>query len=95
MQPKNQSNSFPLPPSAGPQRLSPAEQSVVTLLLEGLSNKAIAQRLILSPRTVESHISHALAKTGCQSRLELTLWLIANCQPEAPASVVTLPGLPA
>ena len=95
MQPKNQSYSFSLPPSAGPLRLSPAEQSVVTLLLDGLSNKAIAQRMILSPRTVESHMSIALAKTGYQSRLELTLWLIANYQPEAATSVVTLPGLPA
>ncbi|WP_413681059.1 LuxR C-terminal-related transcriptional regulator [Prochlorococcus sp. MIT 1342] len=45
-----------MPQSAGSQRLSPAEQSVVTLLFEGLSNKAIAQRLILSPRTVEASV---------------------------------------
>lgn len=51
MQTLSKSNSFNLPPSARLNRLSPAEQSVVTLLLEGLSNRAIAQKLILSPRT--------------------------------------------
>ena len=91
MQTLSKSNSFNLPPSARLNRLSPAEQSVVTLLLEGLSNRAIAQKLILSPRTVESHISHALAKTGYSSRLELTLWLIANYQPQASISVVKVP----
>jgi len=44
--------------------------------LKGLSNRAIAERLVLSHRTVECHISHALMKTGCNNRLELALWMI-------------------
>ncbi|HJN36523.1 MAG: response regulator transcription factor [Prochlorococcus sp.] len=60
------------------KQLSPAEKAVVVLLLEGLSNRAIGERLFLSTRTVESHISHALAKSGCQNRLGLTLWLIGT-----------------
>ena len=58
--------------------LSPAEMAVNTLLLEGLSNKAIASQLMLSVRTVESHVSHSLAKTGCRSRLELVIWLMTH-----------------
>ena len=58
--------------------LSPAELAVSTLLLEGLSNKAIASQLMLSVRTVESHVSHSLAKTGCRSRLELVIWLMSH-----------------
>lgn len=64
-----------------PNLLTPAEQRVVLLLLEGLNNRAIAQRLVISHRTVESHISRALRKSGCRNRLELVLWLISDQDP--------------
>ena len=54
---------------------------MVLLLLEGLENRAIAQRLVISHRTVECHISRALRKSGCRNRLELALWLISNESP--------------
>lgn len=54
--------------------ISPAERRVLLQLLQGLSNKAIAAALVLSPRTVESHVSSLLAKTGCINRTELLLW---------------------
>ena len=56
--------------------LTTTEWRVASLLLEGLSNKAIAQRLVVSHRTVECHISRALLKTGCNNRLELALWML-------------------
>lgn len=56
--------------------LTATEWRVASLLLEGLSNKAIAQRLVVSHRTVECHISRALLKTGCNNRLELALWML-------------------
>ena len=58
--------------------LTPAEQRVVLLLLEGLNNRAIAKRLVISHRIVECHISRALRKSGCHNRLELVLGLIKN-----------------
>ena len=56
--------------------LTPSEARVSAMLLNGMSNRDIAQKLVLSPRTVECHISRALAKTGCRNRLELALWMI-------------------
>jgi DNA-binding NarL/FixJ family response regulator len=51
---------------------------VLQRLLQGLSNRAIAAELLLSPRTVESHISRLLAKTGCHNRTQLLLWAMAE-----------------
>ena len=64
-------------------QVTPAEQRVSTLLLQGLSNRAIAERLVISHRTVECHISRALAKTGCFNRLELALRMFT--MPSTPA----------
>ena len=58
--------------------LTPAEQRVLLELGHGLSNKGIAAALILSPRTVESHMSSLLAKTGCRSRTQLLLWALSE-----------------
>jgi DNA-binding NarL/FixJ family response regulator len=61
-------------PSPSSPTVSPAEHQVLHHLLQGLSNRSIASALVLSPRTVENHISRLLAKTGCQSRTQLLLW---------------------
>jgi len=55
-----------------------AERRILQRLERGLSNQAIAADLVLSRRTVESHISHLLAKTGCQNRTQLLLWAMAE-----------------
>jgi DNA-binding NarL/FixJ family response regulator len=55
-----------------------AEERVLLGLQRGLSNRAIAAELILSRRTVESHISHLLAKTGCKNRTQLLLWVMGE-----------------
>nr|WP_155910017.1 MULTISPECIES: helix-turn-helix transcriptional regulator [unclassified Mycolicibacterium] len=51
--------------------LTTREREIAMLIAEGLSNQAIAERLTLSPRTVESHIHRAMAKTGTADRHEL------------------------
>lgn len=47
-------------------------------MLEGSSNGAIANRLCLSRRTVEGHVSALLQKTGCRSRTQLVLWALGR-----------------
>ena len=61
-----------------PCSLTTAEMAVNRLLLQGLSNKAIAKHLVLSVRTVESHVSRSLMKTGCRNRVQLALWLVQH-----------------
>lgn len=58
-------------PSAGWASLTPAERDVVRLVSEGLANKDIATRLFISPRTVETHLTHVYTKLGLASRVQL------------------------
>ena len=61
-----------------PIPITPAEQRVLTLMLQGASNGAIAGSLTLSRRTVEGHVSALLQKTGCRSRTQLVLWALGQ-----------------
>jgi DNA-binding CsgD family transcriptional regulator len=58
--------------------LTPREREIVMLIGDGLSSRAVAERLTLSVRTVESHIYRAMLKTGTNSRDELTHLLAPN-----------------
>lgn len=59
-----------------PLPLTDREREIVMLIGQGLSNRAIAARLTLSVRTVESHIYQSMSKTGTTSRDELAALLI-------------------
>ena len=58
-------------PHTGWASLTPTEHDVVQLVSEGLSNKDIATRLFVSPRTVQAHLTHVYAKLGLASRVQL------------------------
>lgn len=57
------------PPAPG-HDLTQREREVLALLVEGLTNAQIADRLVVSPSTIKSHVSHILAKLGVASRTE-------------------------
>jgi DNA-binding NarL/FixJ family response regulator len=58
-----------------PAGLSPREREVAQLLGEGLSNRAIAGRLVLGERTVESHVSAILAKLQLSNRAQIAAFM--------------------
>ncbi|MFE6267721.1 AAA family ATPase [Streptomyces goshikiensis] len=62
-----------LPPAPPPRvpGLTPREHEIATLVAEGLTTPAIAARLYLSPRTVDTHLSHIFRKTGVTTRSAL------------------------
>jgi DNA-binding CsgD family transcriptional regulator len=51
--------------------LTPTETKVVTLVARGMSNPQIAAQLFLSRRTVQTHVSHILAKLDLHSRIDI------------------------
>jgi DNA-binding CsgD family transcriptional regulator len=61
----------PVPPYLRGAGVTTREMDVLTLLVEGLTNQQIADRLFVSPRTVETHVANLLAKTGAANRAEL------------------------
>ena len=52
-------------------RLSPRERAVASLYSQGLSARRVAEKLSISPRTVEVHIRHIYEKLGIHSRDDL------------------------
>jgi ATP/maltotriose-dependent transcriptional regulator MalT len=56
---------------SGWDSLTPAEATVAALVAEGLSNPDIANKLLLSRRTVATHVSHILRKLGVNSRIDV------------------------
>ncbi len=67
---------------SGPGRLTKREQEIATLAAAGRSNKEIAERTYLSPRTVENHLYRASLKLGVTDRAGLADALGTNPPPE-------------
>jgi DNA-binding CsgD family transcriptional regulator len=68
------------PPAApaGPAPLRERETQVAGLVAEGLSNRQIAARLLISEHTVDSHVRNILTKLGVGSRAQIAAWLATN-----------------
>ena len=58
-------------PTSGWASLTPAERDVDRLVSEGLTNNDIATRLFVSPRTLQTHLTHVYSKLGLTSRVQL------------------------
>jgi DNA-binding NarL/FixJ family response regulator len=74
-----------VPPVSDAARLTSREREVAALIPLGLSNRQIAERLVIGERTVESHVSHLLAKLQLPSRTRLASWAIEAGLTAAPA----------
>ena len=65
-------------PPASRGRLTKREREVAGLVGDGLTNAQIAGRLVISSRTVDTHIASIYAKLGISSRVQLVTWLAAE-----------------
>jgi HD-GYP domain-containing protein (c-di-GMP phosphodiesterase class II) len=63
---------------AGPAGLTAREVEVLKLLAQGLSNKEIAERLVISPKTAGNHIEHIYAKIDASSRATASLFAMQH-----------------
>jgi DNA-binding NarL/FixJ family response regulator len=76
----------PAPASATIEPFTAREQEILDLLATGLTNREIAQRLILSARTVETHVARVTGKLGVNSRARAVARAIALGLVASPAS---------
>ena len=58
----------------GPTPLTPREHEIVRLIAQGLSNREIADELVISPATAARHVANILAKLGFSSRTQVASW---------------------
>jgi DNA-binding NarL/FixJ family response regulator len=56
--------------------LTERERSVAALIAKGKSNRQIADHLVVSERTVESHFANILLKLGFSSRTQVAAWVV-------------------
>ncbi len=61
-----------------PDPLTDRELEVAKLITGGLSNREIADRLVISPRTAEGHVNRILRKLGFDSRTQIAAWIAAR-----------------
>jgi DNA-binding CsgD family transcriptional regulator len=70
-------------------QLTAREREIAGLLADGLANRAIAERLVLSERTVEAHVRNILAKLGLTNRTQVATWSVrlrTNAPTEGPGA---------
>jgi len=74
----------PSSPGAGVSRranafgLTKRELDIVSLLVDGLANKEIADKCAIAPRTVKHHLTHLFEKLGVSNRVELVIAALHN-----------------
>ncbi len=66
-------------PAGGPSALTNREQEIARLMATGLTNREIAERLVVSIKTVETHASRILTKLGVASRVAVAGVLVPPC----------------
>ncbi len=56
--------------------LTPREREIAVLIAQGKSNRQMAEQLVLSERTIETHVRNILSKLGLTSRTQVALWAV-------------------
>ncbi len=64
----------------GMTTLTRRERQVADLVAQGLTNKAIAAKLVISQRTAQGHVEHVLAKLGFTSRAQIAAWVVERTE---------------
>lgn len=59
-------------------QLSARERQVAALIAQGMSNRDIAERLVVSERTAENHVQHVLNRLGLRSRAQVAAWAVQH-----------------
>jgi predicted ATPase/DNA-binding NarL/FixJ family response regulator len=70
-------------PPPGRSPLTKRELEIAHLVAQGLSNRQIAERLVISKRTADSHLEHILTKLGFISRAQIAAWAATTERPGA------------
>jgi predicted ATPase/DNA-binding CsgD family transcriptional regulator len=65
-------------PVTPPSTLTTREREIALLIARGLSNKGIADELVISPATVARHVTNILTKLGFASRAQVAVWAVDN-----------------
>jgi len=65
-------------PTPADSTLSDREWEVAMLVAQGLSNRQIAAQLIVSERTIDTHVSHILRKLSLVSRAQIAAWAVQH-----------------
>ena len=65
-------------PRTGTGQLTRRERDVAVLVARGQSNGQIAASLVISVRTVETHVQHIMDKLGCSTRAQIAAWSAAR-----------------
>jgi DNA-binding NarL/FixJ family response regulator len=70
--------------TTGLEDLSPREREIAALVAEGLSNREIADSILVSPKTVERHLTNVLSKVGLRNRTELATRVAGSVVRDSP-----------
>jgi non-specific serine/threonine protein kinase len=74
----------PVAPVESPSVLTRREREIAELIAAGLTNRQIADRLVISVRTAETHAEHILTKLGFRSRVQVATWMSEQRAEQAP-----------